>query len=361
MSAWPSIPPRIGKYLLGRTLGRGSFALVMHGEHSETHIEYAIKLIPRTNIMSDEALLRFEREVRVILKMKHPGVIKVYDFLNDADFLYLIMELVTGNTLLSSMLMPGSLTEDVVKPIFKQLLVTVAYIHEQGIAHRDLKLENVLVNARGQIKIVDFGFSRCAQSPGELFATSCGSPAYAAPEVIEQRRYEGSRADMWSLGVMLYGMVTGTLPWRGNNQQMIYEQISHADYEIPATVSVMCKSLIQSLMVVDPAVRYTAPEAVGHPWLEGVEAVWEETTVGVKPSLTVNTFVRLLNLSSQSAGEIPCRRAESSGAVVGARIARAKQFAPSRGGGSAKIKRFAPGALTMTAAGTVVAVDGDDG
>jgi serine/threonine protein kinase len=166
---------------------------------------------------------------------------------------------------------------------------------------------------------------------------------------------------MWSLGVLLYGMVTGTLPWRGNNQFMIFEQITHADYEISATVSLMCKSLIQRLMVADPAVRYTAAEAVGHPWLEGVEAVWEETPVGIKPSLTVNTFVRLLNLSSQSTGEMPCRRAESSGEVVGARFAGAKRFAPSRGGGSVKMKRFAPGGLTMTATGNVVAVDGDDG
>jgi serine/threonine protein kinase len=293
--------------------------------------------------------------------MQHPGVIKVYDFLNDADFLYLVMELVTGNTLLSSILVPGSLTEDVVKCIFKQLLVTVAYIHDQGIAHRDLKLENVLVNARGQIKIVDFGFSRCAQSPGELFATSCGSPAYAAPEIIEQRRYEGGRADLWSLGVMLYGMVAGTLPWRGTNQNIVFDQIKHADYEIPPSVSLMCKSLIQRLMVADPAVRYTAAEAVGHPWLEGVEDVWEETAVGIKPSLTINTFVRLLNLSSQTTVEVPCRRIESSGAVVGARIAGAKRFAPSRGGGSARIKRLAPGAMTMAGTGAVPTADGDDG
>jgi serine/threonine protein kinase len=300
--------------------------------------------------MSEEALLRFEREVRVILKMQHPGVIKVFDFLNDSDFLYLVMELVTGDTLLSKLLGPGSIGEDVAKSIFKQLLVTVSYIHSQGIAHRDLKLENVLMDAKGHIKIVDFGFSRSAQSPGELFQTSCGSPAYAAPEIIEQRRYEGTRADMWSLGVMLYGMVVGTLPWRGNNQHLIFEQITNADYEVPPTVSVLCKNLIQRLMVLDPMMRYTAEEAAAHPWLEGVEVGWEEAAPGVKPSLTVNTFVRLLNLSSKKIGEVPCRRMESSGAVVGARIAGAKKFAPPRGGGGGpKMKRFAPGSVMITA------------
>jgi hypothetical protein len=158
---------------------------------------------------------------------------------------------------------------------------------------------------------------------------------------------------------MLYVMVVGTLPWRGNNPFIIYEQIAHADYEIPPSVSVLCRGLIERLMVVDPAIRYTAAEALGHPWLEGVEAVWDETGGGVRPSLSVNTFTRLMGLSSLTSGEMPCRRAETAGTVVGARIAVAKKFAPPRGGGSARMKRFAPGALTMSPIGTIVPA-GDD-
>jgi serine/threonine protein kinase len=343
MSLWAAIPASVGKYTLGRTLGRGSFALVKQCENSQTLIQYAIKLIPRTNIISEEAFQRFEREVRVILKMNHPGVIKVFDFLNDTDFLYLVMELVTGDTLLSQF--PGSLSEEIVRPLFKQILTTVVYIHAQGIAHRDLKLENVLVDSKGHIKIVDFGFSRCAQSPGELFGTSCGSPAYAAPEIIAQRPYDGCRADMWSLGVMLYGMVVGVLPWRGNSEHLIYEQINEANYDVPASVSVLCKSLIHRLMIVEPEMRLTAAEAVVHPWLEGTEANWDEES-DLQPSLTINTFVRLLNSSARPI-ETSCRRAETSGAVIGARIAGTKRFAPLKSG-TGTLKRFAPKAGQAT-------------
>jgi serine/threonine protein kinase len=296
--AWPFPPPSIGKYTLGNTLGKGSFSLVKEAEDSETHKRYAIKLIPRTNSMTADGFVRFEREVRVIIHMNHPGVIKVFDFLSDADFLYLVLELVSRTTLLSQLSTVSRFSEDAARQIFKQLLVTVAYIHAQGVAHRDLKLENVVVDGAGHLKIVDFGFSRAARTPGELFASSCGSVVYAAPEIISHRKYDGRMADMWSMGVILYVLVTGVLPWRGSNELAVYGQIIGGDFEIPATVGVLCSDLIRKLMVKEPVARLTATEADGHPWLDGVKARWEEGEV--KSVLSESTFIRLLNSSAPS-------------------------------------------------------------
>jgi serine/threonine protein kinase len=347
MSAWPPTPPAIGRYALGRTLGKGSFSLVKEAEDTETHLRVAIKLIPRTNIMSPSGLERFEREVRVMIKMDHPGVTKVYDFLADTDFLFLVMELVTGDTLLSQLPLSGALPEDIVRRIFQQLLATVAYIHDQGIAHRDLKLENVLVGSDLNIKIIDFGFSRAAQSPGELFGTSCGSPAYAAPEILEARPYDGRMADMWSMGVMLYALVVGALPWRGTHQQVVYEQIAAADFQVPPTVGLICTDLIKKLMTLNPAARLTAREARNHPWLEGVEAKWESSN-GVAPSLTERTFLRRLTSSSEPAQSVMPHQTLSVGRIS---VSNQKRFGPPRGVSvDGKMKRFAVGSFALAVA-----------
>jgi serine/threonine protein kinase len=334
--------------MLGRTLGTGSFSLVKEADDPEAHRRVAVKLIPRKNIMSPAGLERFEREVRIMIKMNHPGVTKVYDFLADKDFLFLVMELVTGDTLLSQLPLSGALPEDVVRRIFQQLVETVAYIHAQGIAHRDLKLENVLVAADLNIKIIDFGFSRAAQSPGELFGTGCGSPAYAAPEILEARQYDGRMADMWSMGVMLYTLVVGALPWRGRHDQIIYDQIARADFEIPPTVSLLCTDLINKLMVLNPAARLAAHEARSHPWLEGVEAKWQ-SNMGIAPSLTERTFLRLLSSSSSPQNVTPVQTLSAGRIGVTKHI----RLGPAPGAaGDGKIKRFPRAALALSVVGS---------
>ena len=307
MSSWSALPAVIGKYNFGQTIGKGSFSLVKMAQNTETRQKYAVKIIPKTNINTDADMERFEREVKVIIKMSHPGIIKIHDFLVDSNFFYLIMDFCGGGTLLSQLGNGKELNEEGAKPLFKQILETISYIHEQGIAHRDLKLENVLMDEFGHIKIIDFGFSRFAD-PGQMFATPCGSPAYAAPEVILGEQYDGRMADMWSLGVMLFGLITGELPWKGSNQIQVFKQIKNAEFEIPDGVSAFGKDLIKKLLVPEPNLRLTAAECLGHPWFDGVLVSWGNSSP-LKSVLSMNTFKRILG-SKETACPMPSPRSQ---------------------------------------------------
>lgn len=298
MSAWAALPPFIGKYNLGQSLGKGSFSIVKEGVDTETHSKFAIKIIPKSNLSTPADIERFEREVSVILKMNHPGIIKIHDFLVDPSFFYLVMEHCAGDTLMNLTAVPGEIHETSSKPLFKQILETVNYIHQQGIAHRDLKLENIMMDAHGCIKIIDFGFSRFAN---QLCSTPCGSPAYASPEVIGGQNYDGKAADMWSCGVILFALVTGELPWRGSNQVQIYKQISTGSFEMPEGVSTLCSDLIKKLLVPEAQMRLTASEALKHPWLDGIEVSWTEQNNKIKPTISERTFVKILSDSGSAA------------------------------------------------------------
>ena len=296
--SFSQIPAFIGKYNFGQTIGKGSFSLVKMAQNTENRQKYAVKIIPKSNMNTDADMERFEREVNVIIHMSHPGIIKIHDFLVDANYFYLVMDFCGGGTLLSQIGMKD-INEERAKPLGKQILETIQYIHQQGIAHRDLKLENVLMDEFGHIKIIDFGFSRFAD-PGQMFATPCGSPAYAAPEVICGEQYDGRMADMWSLGVMLFALITGELPWKGTNQIHIYNQIKNAQFDIPEGVSTFGQDLIRKLLVPEPTLRLTATEALGHPWFDGVLVSWG-SGCKLQSVLSINTFQRILSSNDKPA------------------------------------------------------------
>jgi serine/threonine protein kinase len=213
MATWIDIPDRIGPYLLGHVLGSGTFALVKEAVDCETSLKYAVKIVPKSSI-GGVPLEQFEREVSLLLDLKHPGIVQLRDLRYDATYFYLVMELISGHTILSPS--TRSVNEGESKPLFRQLLEVVAYLHSQRIAHRDLKLENILLDSsEHRVKLIDFGFSRIARA-GELFQTKCGSLPYTAPEVIEGKTYDGMAADMWSCGVILHCIVTGGFPWRNS-------------------------------------------------------------------------------------------------------------------------------------------------
>lgn len=292
MSTWTSLPAFIGKYNFGQTIGKGSFSLVKMCMNTDTHMKLSVKIIPKSMISTPEAMERFEREVNVIIKMNHPGIIKIHDFIIDQNFFYLVMDYCSGGTLLSQ-IGNSKISEDAAKPLFKQILETVDYMHSQGVAHRDLKLENIMLDEFGHIKIIDFGFSRFAES-GQMFMTPVGSPAYAPPEIIDGEKYDGKLADLWSLGVILFALITGELPWKGSNQIQIYNQIRNAQFDFPPNVSKFAQDLILKLLKVDPNLRLVTSEILTHPWLEGIVVSWTGSQNNLGTNLSYNTFHKIL-------------------------------------------------------------------
>jgi serine/threonine protein kinase len=233
-------------------------------------VKYAVKIVPKCSL-GGVTTEQFEREVNLLLSLNHPGIVQVRDLREDSTYFYLVMELITGPNILSAAATPEIDT----KPIFKQILDVVAYLHSQRVAHRDLKLDNILMdNKTRRIKLIDFGFSRMGGA-GELFRTRCGSLYYSAPEVIAGQVYDGMAADMWSCGVILYCLVVGSFPWRSaRNEQKTIADIGSGNFVMPEGVGKLCADLIRRLLVVEPEERLTAAQALGHPWLKDVAVSW---------------------------------------------------------------------------------------
>jgi serine/threonine protein kinase len=174
------------------------------------------------------------------------------------------MEYVEGESLFNFINTNMKLTEKQTKQIFVQLISLISFLHQNEIFHRDIKPENILVQSDLKIKLIDFGLS--SSNPG-LLSTYCGSFRYAAPECILCQPYKGSSADMWSLGVVLFKMITGKLPWMNSNFKRVTDQIINCKYHIPDETPILCSDLISHLLVKDPSKRFTAEEVKKHEWL----------------------------------------------------------------------------------------------
>jgi serine/threonine protein kinase len=199
--------------------------------------------------------------------LDHPSIVRLYDFFEDDKNFYLVMDFCNDGSLLNYVVKNGKLAEPVAAFIYQQICSAVRYCHERKLAHRDLKLENVLIEKLPKIKVADFGLCGFVD-PDILMSTFCGSPAYCAPECLARMAYDGPKSDMWSLGVILFSMVTGSHPWNCDNQSVMMRQILGAEYTIPGYVSADCKDLIGKLLRLTPDERLTADQVLEHQWLK---------------------------------------------------------------------------------------------
>lgn len=262
------IPKKVGQYEILGTVGEGAFSVVKLAHSPELKQYYACKVIERVRLKRNLEH-RFECEIRVHQQMHHPGIVNLIDVLSDKNFFYVFLEFCPNGELFQHIVDAGKLDEEQAKPIIKQILEAMKYIHQMGVSHRDMKPENLLLDQVGHTKISDFGLSRFLDSDGKA-TTPCGSPCYASPECISGSPYDGRTSDCWSCGVIMYAMVTGQLPWTKRNQAQLFEQIRRGEYTIPKYLSQTCRSFISSLMCVDYKKRLTAAQALQHPFLAGV-------------------------------------------------------------------------------------------
>ena len=253
------IPQSFGKYNYVKKIGGGSFSVVILCEHSKNHQQFACKVVSREVLVAEKTFDRFEQEVRIMQTLNHPNIVKIEEIVYEEKLIFVVMEYCTRGDLFSYIIKNGALTDYVVKKLLRQLVDAIKYLHERHLAHRDIKPENILINNAGNAKLGDFGLCHIT-SPTKLLTTPCGSPLYAPPEIVSGTPYDGLKADMWSLGVVLFTMCTGSLPWAQSNQRKLLQQIQDADYVIPLSVAPVFRELIEKLMEPNPNLRPTAEQ-----------------------------------------------------------------------------------------------------
>ena len=258
-------------YKYGRLLGKGAFGKVNLALHVLTGRLVAIKSINKTKLMNERQKRKILIETSIMKTLsKSNNIVKIYETYETKKHYCIVMEYICAGDLLSYIKKRGKLTEQVAKFIFKQIVLTLQYIHDHNIVHRDIKLDNILIDLDNNIKICDFGVSKMIKN-NESMIEQCGTPAYIAPEILLNRGYDGFGVDIWSAGVVLYAMLSGTVPFKGNNIKDLHDLIIKGEYAPIKEISKEATHLIKSIFEVDPKKRITTKDILVHPWLIDVD------------------------------------------------------------------------------------------
>jgi serine/threonine protein kinase len=261
---------RVGKYELGKTLGEGSFAKVKFAKNLDNGDSVAIKIIDRDRVLRHKMVEQIKREISTMKLIKHPNVIKLIEVLASRTKIYIVLEYVDGGELFDKIAKQGRLKEDEARRYFQQLINAVDYCHSRGVYHRDLKPENLLLDSFGVLKVSDFGLSAFSQQVRDdgLLHTACGTPNYVAPEVLTDKGYDGTAADIWSCGVILFVLMAGYLPFDEPNLMALYRKIHKADFSCPSWFSSDAKKLIKRIIDPNPLTRITIAEISENDWFK---------------------------------------------------------------------------------------------
>uniref|UniRef100_A0A4W6D2L0 MAP/microtubule affinity-regulating kinase 3 n=1 Tax=Lates calcarifer TaxID=8187 RepID=A0A4W6D2L0_LATCA len=257
--------PHIGNYRLLKTIGKGNFAKVKLARHILTGREVAIKIIDKTQL-NPTSLQKLFREVRIMKTLNHPNIVQLFEVIETEKTLYLIMEYASGGEVFDYLVAHGRMKEKEARAKFRQIVSAVHYCHQKNIVHRDLKAENLLLDADSNIKIADFGFSN-EFTAGSKLDTFCGSPPYAAPELFQGKKYDGPEVDIWSLGVILYTLVSGSLPFDGQNLKELRERVLRGKYRVPFYMSTDCEGILRRFLVLNPAKRCSLEQIMKDKWI----------------------------------------------------------------------------------------------
>uniref|UniRef100_A0A1I8A8Q2 non-specific serine/threonine protein kinase n=1 Tax=Steinernema glaseri TaxID=37863 RepID=A0A1I8A8Q2_9BILA len=258
--------PLSGLYVVHEELGSGGFGKVKLATHLLTGQHVAIKIIDKRLIGDD--LPRVTTELAALKTLCHQNICRLYQYIETDTKFYVVMEYCSGGELFDYIVKKNRLEESEARHFFRQLVQAIAYVHASGFAHRDLKPENLLLTDDLHLKLIDFGL--CANPRKGLnnsLSTCCGSPAYAAPELIQGLAYRGDEVDIWSMGVLLYTLLCGALPFEDNNMQTLYRKIIRGVYQEPEFLSTNSRNLLSSMLQVNPKKRITIKDLLLHPWM----------------------------------------------------------------------------------------------
>lgn len=258
-----------GKYELGRMLGHGTFAKVYHARNVETGKSMAMKVVGKEKVIRVGMMEQIKREISVMRMVKHPNIVELHEVMASKSKIYFAMDLVRGGELFAK-IAKGRLKEDVARVYFQQLISAIDFCHSRGVYHRDLKPENLLLDDDGNLKVTDFGLSAFSQHLKQdgLLHTTCGTPAYVAPEVIGKKGYDGAKADLWSCGVILYVLLAGFLPFQDDNLVSMYRKIYRGDFKCPPWFSSEARRLVTKLLDPNPSTRISVSKIMDSSWFK---------------------------------------------------------------------------------------------
>ncbi|XP_005091226.2 maternal embryonic leucine zipper kinase [Aplysia californica] len=260
---------KVGQYVLGRTIGEGSYAKIRLATHLISKQQVAIKAVTKKTLVYREAARRhFRREALLLRSLSHPNIARIYEAMETSNSYYLVFEFVSGGSLLTHLSLGGQLCEDDCRPFLRQMTSALDHVHKSGLVHRDLKLENFLLDANNNVKLVDFGLSSVCHQSEHPLSTQCGSPVYAAPELFAGRKY-GRAVDVWSLGVCFYAMLIGRLPFLPSDVTSLAQLYSLIikGCQIPDTLSPSCQNLLRRMLELHESRRISTEEMLSHHWL----------------------------------------------------------------------------------------------
>lgn len=259
----------LGKYQLGRLLGRGAYAKVYHARSLEDDMGVAIKVIDKSKVAGTTMEPRIVREVSVMRRLSHPNIVKLHEVMATKSKIYMVMEHAKGGELFTQISRDGPLTETAARRYFQQLVSAVHYCHSKGVTHRDIKPQNILLDHEGNLKVSDFGLSALPELLRDgLLHTSCGTPAFTAPEVVRRKGYDGAKADAWSCGIILYLLLAGCLPFNEANIAVMYQKMYLRDFEFPCWISKSAQRVISRLLDPNPQNRITIEELIRISWFK---------------------------------------------------------------------------------------------
>ena len=254
-------------YRVIRDIGQGAFATVYKVQRVDDDEIFAMKVVKKSNLGSSDDIVRFQREIDSMTILRHENIVQLHDFFSDENNFYLVIDYCPNGELSDFIAKNGKINENTAALLFQQIASAISYCHSYGVAHRDLKPQNILIQKFPFVKIADFGLCGYVRE-NDLMKTFCGSPAFAAPECLSRTNYDGRKSDIWSLGVILFVMVTGEFPWNLSNTGIMIQQILKAEFKVPPFVSQTCKDLITSMMKENPNERISMEDILKHPFLK---------------------------------------------------------------------------------------------
>ena len=262
---------QIGNYQLGQEIGSGAFGKVLLGKHITTEEKVAIKILDKIKLSKTPDDYQLVKQELSILKIvKHKYIVRLFEILETSRYIFIVMEYCEGGDIMNYIISKGRLSENESLKFFHQLINALFYLHSQSIAHRDVKIDNLLLDSNKDLKLIDFGLST-KYKEDELLNQPCGTIVYAAPEVLDYKDYRGMLADVWSCGIVLYGMLSGFLPFGDSDDEINKKMVLSGKIKMPNFFSEGAINLLKHMLDINPLTRFTLDDIMEHPWFNKIK------------------------------------------------------------------------------------------